>query len=93
MPELQRAGPSAPLDEYNTTFLVLMNTFSFNEKVIERVLNQIPITIHTMEMLAFDQMIQTGTIIITWNDVLAYAWGDITGNQLGSRIFRTTASP
>lgn len=73
-----------------STLVVLMNALS---KVIERVSNQIPTTITTLEMLAFDQMLATSTIAIGWNDVLAFAFGEINGNQLGSRILRMTSLP
>lgn len=76
-----------------STFVVLMNTISINEKVIERISNQIPTTIAKLEMLAFDQMIPTSILAVTWSDILAFAFGEINGNQLGSRIIRTTASP
>lgn len=76
-----------------STFVVLMNTFSTNEKVMERVINQIPTTITTLEMLAFDQMIPTNILTIAWSDVLAFAFGEINGNQLGSRILRIASAP
>jgi hypothetical protein len=76
-----------------STFVVLMNTFSTNDKVMERVINQIPTTITTLEILAFDQMIPTNILTIAWSDVLAFTFGEINGNQLGSRILRITASP
>jgi hypothetical protein len=76
-----------------STFVVLMNTFSSNVKVIKRIIEQIPTTITTMEMIAFDQMSQTNMITIGWGDVVAFSFGDINGQQLGSRIFRTSATP
>lgn len=76
-----------------STFVVLMNTFSNNDKVMERVINQIPTTITTLEMFAFDQMIPTSILTVAWSDVLAFIFGEINGNQLGSRILRMTASP
>lgn len=76
-----------------STFVVLMNTFSTNEKVLERVINQIPTTITTLEMFAFDQMNPTSILTVAWSDVLAFTFGEINGNQLGSRILRITASP
>ena len=36
-------------------------------------------------------MIQTGMVVVAWNDVMDYALGKITGNQLGSRITRLLA--
>lgn len=73
-----------------STLVVLMKALS---KVIERVTNQIPTTITTLEMQAFDQMITTSAIAIGWSDVLAFAFGEINGNQLGSRILRTIGLP
>lgn len=76
-----------------STFVVLMNTLSVNEKTLNRMINQIPTTITTLEVLAFEQMVQSNTITITWNDLLGFVNGEINGNQLGSRILRITASP
>lgn len=75
------------------TFVVLMNTLSQNTKVLERVINQIPTTITTLEMLAFEKMVATNIITIGWEDVLAFTFGEINGNQLGSRILRMTTLP
>jgi hypothetical protein len=76
-----------------STFVKLMRAISANDKMIERVAGQIPTTVHTFEMLAFDRMKPNGVITIAWNDVLDFSHGKINGNQLGSRIFHQAASP
>lgn len=76
-----------------TTFVRLMRVFAASDKVIERIANQIPPTVHTVEMLALDHMKATGIITITWADLVDYSYGKINGNQLGSRIIRQAATP
>jgi hypothetical protein len=76
-----------------TTFVVLMKAFSVNEKVMEKVQDQIPPTIQTLEVIAFDRMAQTSIIHIAWKDVWDFTQGRINGNQLGSRIMRLAESP
>lgn len=75
------------------TFVKLIQAFTINDKVIERITNQMPPTVHTLEMLAFDHMQASGLITINWNDLVDYSCGRINGNQLGSRIIRQAASP
>lgn len=76
-----------------TTFVKLIQAFTANEKIIGRIADQMPATVHTVEMLAFDHMKATGIIAITWSDLVDYAYGKINGNQLGSRIIRQAATP
>lgn len=76
-----------------STFVKLMKAISADDKMIERVAGQIPTTVHTFEMLAFDRMKPNGVITIPWNDVLDFSRGKINGNQLGSRIIHQAASP
>jgi hypothetical protein len=75
------------------TFVKLIRAFSVNEKVIQNIGSQVPATVHTLEVLAFDSMKSTGLIAITWNDLVDYSYGKINGNQLGSRIIRQAAAP
>jgi hypothetical protein len=75
------------------TFVKLIRAFSVNEKVIQNIGNQVPATVHTVEVLAYDRMKPTGLIAITWNDLVDYSYGKINGNQLGSRIIRQAATP
>ncbi len=76
-----------------TTFVKLMRAFTANEHVIEAIAGQIPSTVHTVEVLAFDHMRASGIIAITWGDLVEYSYGKINGNQLGSRIIRQAATP
>ena len=76
-----------------TSFVALMHAFTANEKVIGRVSGQVPVTVHTLQMVAFERMIQTNMLLISWNDILDYAYGRINGNQLGSRITRLATPP
>ena len=75
------------------TFVVLMRALTINEKVLEKISPQIPPTVHTLQMVAFDRMVQTGMVVSSWNDVMDYAIGRISGNQLGSRITRLVIDP
>lgn len=75
------------------TFVVLMRALTINEKVLEKISPQIPPTVHTLQMVAFDRMVQTGMVISSWDDVMDYAIGRINGNQLGSRITRLVTAP
>jgi hypothetical protein len=76
-----------------STFVVLMYALSENEKVMKRIQDQIPSTVETLEVVAFDRMAQTGVIHISWGDVWDFAEGNINGNQLGSRMIRMAATP
>jgi hypothetical protein len=75
------------------TFVKLVKAFSVNEKVIQNISGQVPTTVHTVEVLAFDRMKASGMIAITWGDLVDYSYGKINGNQLGSRIIRQAATP
>jgi hypothetical protein len=75
------------------TFVKLIRTFSVNDKVIGHIAKQVPATVRTVEVLTFDHMNASGSIAITWNDLVDYSYGKINGNQLGSRIIRQAATP
>jgi hypothetical protein len=75
------------------SFVVLMHAFTANEKILGKISEHIPATITTLLMVAFDRMTQSGMIVISWSDVLDYANGKISGNQLGSRITRLATIP
>ena len=75
------------------TFVVLMRALTINEKVLEKISPQIPQTVHMLQMVAFDRMVQTGMVVSSWDDVMDYAIGRISGNQLGSRITRLVTVP
>jgi hypothetical protein len=70
------------------TFVQLMRALVANQKTVERVCAELPATIRQLQVVAFDQMQQKGSIQVEWADVLLYAGGQINGNQLGSRIVR-----
>ncbi|HCB02204.1 MAG TPA: hypothetical protein DEP19_07460 [Anaerolineae bacterium] len=76
-----------------STFVILMYAFSEHDKVIERIQNQIPASIQTLELVAFERMTQTASIFILWKDVWDFALGKINGNQLGSRMMRSVGMP
>ncbi|MBL8100581.1 MAG: hypothetical protein JNK81_15460 [Anaerolineales bacterium] len=76
-----------------TTFVILMVAFSENDKVIERIQNQIPASVQTLELVAFERMSPTSNIFIAWKDVWDFALGKINGNQLGSRMMRSVGMP
>ncbi|MBL8090233.1 MAG: hypothetical protein KF758_00375 [Anaerolineales bacterium] len=76
-----------------TTFVVLMYAFSENDKIIERIQNQIPASVQTLELVAFERMSPTSNIFIAWKDVWDFAQGKINGNQLGARMMRSVGMP
>ena len=76
-----------------STFVILMVAFSENDKIIERIQNQIPASVQTLELIAFERMTPTSNILIAWKDVWDFALGKINGNQLGSRILRSVGMP
>lgn len=71
-----------------STFVALMRAFASDEKVLMRVRHQIPMTIKTLEILAFDRMNSTEIVSVLWQDVADFVEGRINGNQLGSRLLR-----
>jgi hypothetical protein len=73
------------------TFVALIRALTVNNKLVTKIAPQIPSTVSTLQMVAFDRMVQTGTVIVAWNDLMDYATGRINGNQLGSRITRQVA--
>ena len=73
--------------------VTLFKLFQNYEKVMKRIQDQIPSTVETLEVVAFDRMAQTGVIHISWGDVWDFAEGNINGNQLGSRMIRMAATP
>lgn len=76
-----------------STFVILMSAFSENDKIIERIQNQIPASVQTLELVAFERMNSTANIFILWKDVWDFAQGKINGNQLGSRMMRSVGMP
>lgn len=76
-----------------STFVKLMRAISANEKVSGKIAGQIPLTVHTFEMLAYEGMKPSGLIALNWIDIMDFSYGKINGNQLGSRIIRQAATP
>ena len=70
------------------TFVVLMHALAANNRIIEKIGPQVPLTVQDVQVVAFDHMNPTGMILVKWSDVLEYAAGRINGSQLGSRIVR-----
>lgn len=70
------------------TFVQAVRAFVRNERTVNEIKAQIPVTIRDLQVVALDHMQQKGTILVQWSDVLLYAGGQINGNQLGSRIVR-----
>ena len=68
-------------------FVVLMHAFE-REGVRKKIIEQIPATIEFVQVMAFDHLSHIGTMEIRWQDVLAFANGDITGDQLAVRVTR-----
>lgn len=75
------------------SFVILMHALTRNEKILWKIYDQIPATVHTLQMVSFDRMAQSGMVVTNWRDVMDYATGKINGNQLGSRITRFTSTP
>jgi hypothetical protein len=74
------------------SFVVLMHVFQ-KEGVRNKVIEQIPETIKTVQVKVFDNRnnrSQIGVVEALWQDVLAYGKGEITGDQLAVRAKRLT---
>jgi hypothetical protein len=70
------------------SFVALMHAFRSNDKVRERIAENVPVTVHTLQMVSFNHMNQEGMIVVMWQDVMDYMNEKINGNQLGARIVR-----
>ena len=68
-------------------FVVLMHAFE-RDGVRKKILEQIPATIEFVQVMAFDHLSHIGTIAVRWQDILAFANKDITGDQLAARVNR-----
>jgi len=69
-------------------FVVLMHAFQ-REDVRNKVKEQVPKTIEAVQVIAFDHMNQIGTMTSQWKDIMAFANGNITGDQLAYRVVRS----
>lgn len=70
------------------SFVNLMHGFVAGDKVIEKIRAQVPATVKNVYITTFNHMVRNGIIVVSWQDVVAFATGRINGNQLGSRINR-----
>lgn len=68
-------------------FVVLMHAFE-KENVRKKIIEQVPVTIEYVQVIALDHMSQIGLIEVRWQDVLAFITGGITGDQLAARVVR-----
>lgn len=68
-------------------FVVLMHAFE-RDGVRNKIIEQIPATIEFVQVIAFDHFSHIGTIGVRWQDILAFANKDITGDQLAARATR-----
>jgi hypothetical protein len=68
------------------SFVRLMHGFDANDKVIKKVAAEVPATVKSLEVSTFNHRVKDGTITVNWGDVLDFATGKITGNELGARI-------
>lgn len=75
------------------SFVMLMHAFGANNKIMERIAPQVPLTVEQVQVAAFEHMNPVGVILVKWSDVLEYSAGRINGSQLGSRITRTGPTP
>jgi hypothetical protein len=73
------------------SFVILINALTRNEKTIEKIIENVPQTVHTLQVVAFERMEEEGMIVVNWQDLLDYIAGRINGNQLGARIVRMAA--
>ena len=71
------------------SFVNLMHAFA-TDKMIETVRPMMPSTLKDIQVVTFNHMQQNGTIVASWQDVVDYGTGKISGQQLGSRITRLT---
>jgi len=69
-------------------FIVLMHAFTANDKTFGKITEQVPITVHTLQVVNYNHMTKIGMIIVPWTDIVEYANGNINGSQLGLRITR-----
>jgi hypothetical protein len=76
-------------------FVALAHAFkAVKADVRKKIIGQIPETVLVVQVRAFDHITKPlGIIEVGWQDLLAFANGDITGDQLGTRILRFIPPP
>jgi hypothetical protein len=68
------------------SFVHLMRGLVADQKVISKVMAQVPVTVVSVEVTTYNHMVANGRIVVNWQDVLEFATHKINGNQLGARI-------
>lgn len=68
-------------------FIALANAFAgLKPDARKKLVEQIPVTINTVQIRAFDHVTtQIGIVEVSWDCLLQFADGDITGDQLAAR--------
>jgi hypothetical protein len=54
----------------------------------DKIARQVPNTVTSMQVTCFDHATQTGMMVASWPDMVAYFTGGINGFQLGARVIR-----
>ena len=67
-------------------FASLMHGFVADKKTIEKIKPQVPVTVKKVYVTTYNHRVRNGLIVVNWQDVVDFATGKITGNQLGARI-------
>jgi hypothetical protein len=70
-------------------FIAFANAFKgLKPGIRKKIKDEIPVTIKTVQVRAFNHMTQIGIIGIDWQFLLDFADGNITGDQLAARAFQ-----
>jgi hypothetical protein len=77
--------PSCTLER---AFVELVHVFE-REGVRKKVMEQIPDTVRILQVKAFDHLKLIGVAEVAWDDLLAFANNEITGEQLATRLTRS----
>ena len=56
----------------------------------EKIARQVPNSVTSLQVACFDHATQTGMMVSSWPDMVAYFTGGINGFQLGARVIRLT---
>ena len=69
-------------------FVIFMHVFEMKE-VRKKIVDQIPTTVESVQIMSYDHMVQIGSLSIGWQDMMAFVDGEITGDQLAARVNRS----
>jgi hypothetical protein len=69
-------------------FVVVMEALQ-HENTRNKIVKQIPTTVHTLKVFALDRMYLIGIIEIPWSDAIAFAEGKLLPEQLTGRIYHS----